>query len=165
MVLRATTFLFIALLCVPFEAMTNKVLKRFAVGLFTSASLTLTSPCPNYVFAAEGDVVVEASLAENKVTFDKFLALLDDGKVSDVVFSGIRPTYVTITYEEGDNKVSKRAEVRDGFPFYDDPLTPSGPTQVLAKVKSTPNVKWSYDLSELMQAREGKNPGWSKKKH
>jgi len=157
-----------ALLCVPFEAtswkmMASKGLKRFAVGVLTSASLTLTSPCPTYVYAADGDVV-EASVTENKVTFDKFLALLDDGKVSDVVFSGIRPTYVTITYEEGD-KVQRVSEVREGFPFYDDPLTPSGPTQVLAKVKSTPNVKWSYDLSGLMQARENKNPGWSKKKH
>lgn len=45
-------------------------------------------------------------------------------------------------------------EVRQGFPSYDDPLSPSGPTQVLAKVKSVPGVLWEFDTSALRVARE-----------
>lgn len=97
------------------------------------------------------------------ITFGKFLNLLDEGKVSDVVFNNIRPDYVTITYKNGENVL--RGIVKEEFPSYDDPLTPSGPTQVLAKVKSIPTAKWSYDFSSLEKAREEKAAWGKPKKH
>jgi hypothetical protein len=57
----------------------------------------------------------------------------------------------------------KQIEVRDGFPSFEDPLSPSGPTQVLAKVKATPGVSWEFDVSELTTARNTVK-AWIRKK-
>jgi hypothetical protein len=61
----------------------------------------------------------QPSFGLDSVNFQKFLELLDTNAVEKVVFKGINPKYVVITLRDG----GKVAEVRDGFPFYDDPLS------------------------------------------
>lgn len=53
--------------------------------------------------------------------------------------------------------------MRQGFPSFDDPLSPSGPAQVLAKVKSVPGVLWEFDTADLEAARASSR-GWRREK-
>ena len=70
------------------------------------------------------------TLHRESQTFSQFLKSLDDGSISKVVFNGINPKSVTAYFKDGDVVTVGEAE---GFPAVDDPLSPSGPTQVIAR--------------------------------
>ena len=71
----------------------------------------------------------ETTLNPGSTTFERFVQSLDNGEVNKVVFQGINPTYATAYYKNGEVFV-----VKEGFPYYNDPLSPSGPAQAIAKV-------------------------------
>ena len=88
-------------------------------------------------------------------TFPAFVSDLETGKINTVVFNGINPTYLTAYYKSGDVSV-----VKEGFPSYDDPRSPSGPAQAIAKVQHTPGVICQQDISDAMlksKTRKNKN--------
>lgn len=64
-------------------------------------------------------------------TLTDFLTALESNMISKVVFNGINPESATVYFRSGDD-----FEVLDrdhGFPYYDDPRSPAGPTQLIAK--------------------------------
>jgi hypothetical protein len=100
-------------------------------------------------FADESDapaaviVVPDSTQAPEKLSFGDFLSRLDN-EVARVVFNGINPTYASVYMK--DNKVY----IVD-LPA-EDPMSPSGPTQVIARVQHTPGVVCEQDISGAMSA-------------
>jgi hypothetical protein len=103
--------------------------KAFAV---TAAALSFTAP----------SVVVADS---KSMAFDDFVPYMRSGEVTKVLFRGIRPEGLEAYAKNGDV-----ITVKEGFPAYDNPLSPSGPTQAIALCQHTPGVLVEQDLSELM---------------
>jgi len=75
------------------------------------------------------------SIESQSKPFDTFLQELEDGKIKKVIFVGINPSYLQ-AYDSSGNTY----EVKQGFPSYNDPKSPSGPAQVIAKVQHTPGI-------------------------
>lgn len=96
---------------------------------------------PSYI-----QVAVSSSDSPKYVSFSTFLNDLESDKISKVVFVGINPTYCRAYYKSGNLVV----EVRDGFPSIDDPKSPSGPAQAIAKVQHTPGVVCVQDISDAL---------------
>jgi len=64
-------------------------------------------------------------------TLADFLHVLESNMVSKVVFNGINPESATVYFRSGgDVEVFGRD---NGFPYYDDPRSPAGPIQLIAK--------------------------------
>lgn len=78
-------------------------------------------------------------------SFPELLRALDNGEVRRVVFKGIRPEYCLAYFKDG-----TVATIREGFPSFDDPRSPSGPTQAIARVQHTPGVVCEQDISDLL---------------
>ena len=108
----------------------NDVAKQ---GIVTSFSLADAE--------AEGLVKTTTSMS-----FEEFVPYLRGGNVQRVVFRGISPTYLTAYNKDGTSLL-----VEEGFPSFDDPLSPSGPTQAIALVQHTPGVVVEQDLSDLFK--------------
>lgn len=79
---------------------------------------------PHSVFA--GDLTT----TRNSVNFNEFIQALNNNEVTKTVFNGVNPKSVTVYFKTGEVLSVGEAE---GFPVYDDPLSPSGPTQVIAR--------------------------------
>eukprot|EP01036_Dinobryon_divergens_P024948 gene24947-33443_t len=88
---------------------------------------------------------VESSESPKYASFSTFLNDLESDKISKVEFVGINPTYCRAYYKTGD-----LVEVREGFPSIDDPKSPSGPAQAIAKVQHTPGVVCVQDISDAL---------------
>ena len=84
--------------------------------------------------------------ADDSLSFQNYLNELSDGNIKQVTFVGIRPTYLIAVDKDG-----KKYIVRDGFPSFDDPLSPSGPAQAIAACQHTPGVVCMQDISEAMK--------------
>jgi hypothetical protein len=78
-------------------------------------------------------------------TFMEFLASMEKGEISRVVFKGVRPEYCVAFYLDG-----TIAAIREGFPAYDDPRSPSGPAQVIGLCQHTPGVTCEQDISDVL---------------
>ena len=132
-----------------------RVLKRTVAASGVAIAVSGGSPMLPVLAAAElpsASTITASSLGE-EASFAEFLTALDSGKIEKVVFVGIRPSSL-IAYEKGGS--GKPVFVRDGFPAYDDPLSPSGPTQAIAKVQHTPGVACFQDISDVMALRKTK---------
>ena len=93
-------------------------------------------------------VTIDTSETSDKevMTFGDFVPYLREGKVNKVVFEGVRPTFLTAYRKDGSTIL-----VEEGFPSFDDPLGPSGPTQAIALAQHTPVVVVEQDLSDLFR--------------
>lgn len=132
---------------IPKEVSINNKFHQATVSILLSLQLTSVIP-PSAVYAAE-------SVTTNTIsqTFPSFVSDLESGKINKVVFNGINPTYLTAYYKTGDISV-----VKEGFPSYDDPRSPSGPAQAIAKVQHTPGVICQQDISDaLLKSTTRKN--------
>jgi hypothetical protein len=78
-------------------------------------------------------------------TFDQFVSDLRNGLIIKVKFVGINPEYCTTQYKDGEEYI-----IKDGFPSFDDPNSPSGPAQAIALVQHTPGVECEQDISDLI---------------
>jgi hypothetical protein len=90
-------------------------------------------------------VAIESSDSPKYASFSTFLNDLESDKISKVEFVGVNPTYCRAYYKTGD-----LVEVREGFPSIDDPKSPSGPAQAIAKVQHTPGVVCVQDISDAL---------------
>jgi hypothetical protein len=128
-------------------------------------SLLLTSiltilPCS---LAARADEVgnigeyesTAATKTSSKMNMATFLTQLESGSFNRVVFKGINPKYLEAYTKNGDMYL-----VEEGFPSYDDPKSPSGPAQVIAKVQHTPNVICQQDISDAMSKLAAKSQAY-----
>ena len=97
------------------------------------------------IFVIPSAYASETLTPSRSTTFQVFVQNLDHGDISKVVFEGINPTYLTAYYKTGEVSV-----VKDGFPYYNDPLSPSGPAQAIAKVQHTPGVICQQDISDVL---------------
>lgn len=131
-----------------------RVLKRTVAASGVAIAVSGGSPMLPVLAAAElpPSASTTASSLGEEASFAEFLTALDSGKIEKVVFVGIRPSSL-IAYEKGSGKP---VFVRDGFPAYDDPLSPSGPTQAIAKVQHTPGVACFQDISDVLALRKTK---------
>ena len=91
------------------------------------------------------------AFAQDSITFTEFKKKLNEGVYDRVVFVGIRPTYLE-AFEKG----GAAFVVQDGFPAFDDPLSPSGPAQAIALCQHTPGVVCMQDISDVMQLSKTK---------
>lgn len=108
----------------------------------TFASLLTVTPA----FIPPHAIAIDVTVSNAETDFQSFLNLLDGGKIEKVTFYGIRPTYLIANLKED----GKSFLVKEGFPAYDDPLSPSGPSQAIAKVQHTPGVTCYQDISDAM---------------
>jgi len=104
---------------------------------------------------ARADSLVSSSTTSNQNhrinTLSDFLNALETNMISKVVFNGINPQSATVYFKEGgDIEVFNKD---NGFPYYDDPRSPAGPTQLIAKVQHTPGVVCLQDISSVMAKR------------
>jgi len=90
-----------------------------------------------------------SSSSSSSMTFSEFLVELEAGKFAKVVFKGTSPTYLT-AYRERDSETAGII-VKEGFPAFDDPKSPSGPTQAIAKCQHTPGVVCVQDVTDLLK--------------
>ena len=97
------------------------------------------------LFAIPSVHASETLTTSRSTTFQAFVQNLENGDISKVVFEGINPTYLTAYYKTGEVSI-----VKDGFPYYNDPLSPSGPAQAIAKVQHTPGVICQQDISDVL---------------
>ena len=130
------------LLVVPAYSWSLRNGRRFSA---VASALLLNIQNPALALSSE-PVQVVAAERQSEANFDEFIVRLDKGEFDEVVFYGIRPTYLVAT-EKG---TGKPLLVRDGFPAYDDPLSPSGPQQAIAKVQHTPGTICVQDISEAL---------------
>jgi len=84
---------------------------------------------------ARADSLVSSSTTSNQNhrinTLSDFLNALETNMISKVVFNGINPQSATVYFKGGgDIEVFNKD---NGFPYYDDPRSPAGPTQLIAK--------------------------------
>lgn len=107
------------------------VLKRSFIAIVASASISI-SP----------------SLADSS-SLSELLKQLDDNNVSKVVFRGITPTSATVYL--------KNSDILDIALPVDDPKSPSGPAQVIARVQHTPSVIVQQDIGDILKTTSRKN--------
>ena len=107
------------------------VLKRSFIAIVASASISI-SP----------------SLADSS-SLSELLKQLDDNNVSKVVFRGITPTSATVYL--------KNSDILDVVLPVDDPKSPSGPAQVIARVQHTPSVIVQQDIGDILKTTSKKN--------
>ena len=88
--------------------------------LIVRAELPPTSTAP----------VVAATHRINQLS--DFIDALEHDKISKVVFNGINPQSATVYFKAGDI-LEESFDSDHGFPFYDDPRSPAGPIQLIAK--------------------------------
>lgn len=119
----------------------NKIICSAIVGI-TCASIPIPSNAMQLKWISSMQISVEET---NDVKFSDFLHDLESDLISEVKFIGVNPKYCQVLYKSG-----KIANVREGFPSYEDPKSPSGPTQVIAKVQHTPGVVCYQDISEAL---------------
>ena len=114
------------------NALRLSVLKRSFIAIVASASISI-SP----------------SLADPS-SLSELLKQLDDNNVSKVVFRGITPTSATVYLKNSDN-------ILDVALPADDPKSPSGPAQVIARVQHTPSVIVQQDIGDILKTTTKKN--------
>ena len=107
------------------------VLKRSFIAIVASASISI-SP----------------SLADSS-SLSELLKQLDDNNVSKVVFRGITPTSATVYL--------KNSDILDVSLPVDDPKSPSGPAQVIARIQHTPSVIVQQDIGDILKTTSKKN--------
>jgi hypothetical protein len=128
-----------------FKMMENDVVKTIISG---TISLLLIAGNAGVSYGANDFSSSVLLLSESEIikiddiTFSEFIKDLDGGLISKVEFVGINPKFCTAYYKSG-----KIATVARGFPAFDDPRSPSGPIQVIAKVQHTPGVVCTQDIS------------------
>jgi len=84
--------------------------------------------------------------SNNEKTFATYLEDLRSNRLSKVTFVGIRPqSLIAVEKESG-----RPYLVREGFPSFDDPLSPSGPTQAIAACQHQPGVLCVQDISDAL---------------
>ena len=106
-----------------FERINTACRLEKCLGVFAiSAALGVTINPFNYVVNA-ADIVSTKS-------FSDFIGDLEatPPKISRVVFKGVNPEYCIGFYTDGSTSI-----IKEGFPAYDDPRSPSGPAQAIAK--------------------------------
>jgi len=89
--------------------------------------------------------VLAEDSAEVSKSFPEFVTALDNGEIKRVVFKGIRPEFCLAYFKDG-----TVATVKEGFPSFDDPKSPSGPAQAIAKVQHTPGVVCEQDIADVL---------------
>ena len=114
------------------NALRLSVLKRSFIAIIASTSISI-SP----------------SLADSSY-LTELLKQLDDNNVSKVVFRGITPTSATVYLKNSDNILDV------ALPF-DDPKSPSGPAQVIARVQHTPGVVVQQDIGDILKTTTKKS--------
>ena len=99
----------------------------FATGTIASTDLPIASLSP----ATSTTSITTATTSHRINTLADFLHVLESNMVSKVVFNGINPDSATVYFRSGgDVEVFGRD---NGFPYYDDPRSPAGPIQLIAK--------------------------------
>jgi len=142
-----------AVLCEAWKASFPHKLASFPRKLTSSfaAGAILLGPLTSFVAPAQAEqaeaALVTADARKTEASFADFVVALDAGKYSRVTFYGIRPTYLIAEEKESGRPVL----VSQGFPAYDDPLSPSGPAQAIAKVQHTPGVICMQDISDALK--------------
>ena len=122
-----------------------RFVRRIAAVLFTVGACELGAYSPAF-----------AEREPMSMTFSDFIPEIRSGNVERVVFKGIRPTFLT-AYTK-DNKMIK---VEEGFPAFDDPMSPSGPTQAIALCQHSPGVVVEQDISDLIVKSKTKGGKYS----
>ena len=94
-----------------------------------------------------------------EIDFKSWLTELDAGRVERVVFNAINPTELRFYGPSSTEPVLVRA----GFPAFDDPLSPSGPAQAIARCQHSPGVTCKIDVSSTValfksRSRTGPSP-------
>lgn len=98
---------------------------------------------------ASASISISPSLADPS-SLSELLKQLDDNNVSKVVFRGITPTSATVYLKNSDN-------ILDVALPADDPKSPSGPAQVIARVQHTPSVIVQQDIGDILKTTRKKN--------
>ena len=98
------------------------------------------------VIAPYSVVQLSYALDSNEKTFATYLEDLRGNKLSKVTFVGIRPQSLIAVLKE----TGKPYLCREGFPSFDDPRSPSGPTQAIAACQHQPGVLCVQDISDAL---------------
>lgn len=101
----------------------------FTTGTIATTDLPIASLSPQTSTTSTTTTTTTTSHRINTLT--DFLHVLESNMVSKVVFNGINPESATVYFRSGgDVEVFGRD---NGFPYYDDPRSPAGPIQLIAK--------------------------------
>ena len=114
-------------------------LKRSIIALAASTSVNLMNLSP-----------VLAETRESNL--EELIKQLDDNNVSKVIFRGITPTSATVYLKNAAD------ELEVSLP-YDDPKSPSGPAQVIARVQHQPGVVCQQDIGDILKTTKKNNVG------
>jgi hypothetical protein len=100
----------------------------FTTGTIATTDLPIASLSP----PTSTTSITTATTTSHRInTLADFLHVLESNMVSKVVFNGINPESATVYFRSGgDVEVFGRD---NGFPYYDDPRSPAGPIQLIAK--------------------------------
>ena len=141
------------LICGSYNIKSSIIRSRPAITNFFIAgsiafSTAMSTFSPVHAIVNEPSSVPVAFVTETSksISFSTFLEDLESDKISKVEFVGINPTFCRAYYKAEGVMV----EVREGFPSFDDPKSPSGPAQAIAKIQHTPGVVCVQDISDAL---------------
>ena len=131
---------FITICCNSLKLFSFKALKRSLIGIVISNSLYNSAV---YATSSQG-------------TLTDLLIQLDGNNVNKVIFHGINPETATVYLKDNN-------EIEIKLPF-DDPKSPSGPSQVIARVQHQPNVECIQDIGDVLKTTSKKTVKGNQKK-
>ena len=127
--------------CNALKLFSLKTFKRSLIGIIVSSNIYINSAA--YATSALGNV-------------SDLLAQLDKDNVNKVIFHGINPETATV-YLKDDNQIEIVLPL-------DDPKSPSGPAQVIARVQHQPNVVCIQDIGDVLKTTSKKSVQGDQKK-
>lgn len=129
MIRSIVLLLLISVIVIDGLKISSLLIKKSIVSLVTGISIsTISLPC---------------LAASSPSTLSELLKQLDDNNVNKVVFRGIIPTSATVYLKNNE-------ELEVPLPN-DDPKSPSGPTQIIARVQHSIGVVCQQDLEDIFK--------------
>ena len=112
----------------------------FAVATVALNSLVLQPVVVTNVLADDSTSTIASS---KDITFLEFLEKLSKSEVTKVIFIGVNPKEAIVTLNDGTIKILSELPAED-------PKSPSGVAQVIAKCQHTPGVICQQDISDAL---------------
>ena len=106
--------------------------------------------CASALFITSSSSMVQAVETKPDVNLVDFVQKLESGQFKKVVFNGINPSTATLFYADGSTGLLTQMPIED-------PKSPSGVAQLMAKCQHTPSVICQQDVSDALRLTKKKS--------
>ena len=106
--------------------------------------------CASALFVTSSSSMVQAAETKPDLNLQEFVQKLEAGQFNKVVFNGVNPTSATLFYADGSTGLLTQMPAED-------PKSPSGSAQLMAKCQHTPSVVCQQDVSDALRLTKKKS--------